>query len=293
MSKNSGSYRNLKRQMDRVARNVNQGSIQTKRRYMHAFNRFCKHLAGYRVQNIKNIQKKHLETYVQKLEGKDRSNAYIKTELAGIRFYFNRIDNTRLKELPTNDELEIGRRTYKGINRKWTEEEFLKFKKICHLEDKSWIADTADFGMFAGLRIHEVTRLDTEDLKTSLEEGYITVKGKGGRIREVPLEDPLRASVARLYDESEPYSKVFVEQNQKTHNLIKEIQDFIRDNRNRYALDRTEGPLLTFHGLRHNYARNEYNKAIIEGYEPLDAEYRVSRLLGHNRPEVTRIYLAE
>ncbi len=49
---------------------------------------------------------------------------------------------------------------------------------------------------------------------------------------------------------------------------------------------------LTFHGLRHTYAAEKYSQLIDEGVSELDAHLTVSRLLGHERADVTNIYLA-
>lgn len=49
---------------------------------------------------------------------------------------------------------------------------------------------------------------------------------------------------------------------------------------------------LTFHGLRHTYAAEKYRKLIDGGMGSLDAHFAVSRLLGHERADVTDIYLA-
>ncbi len=49
---------------------------------------------------------------------------------------------------------------------------------------------------------------------------------------------------------------------------------------------------LTFHGLRHTFAAEKYLQLMDEGLDDLDARYAVSRLLGHNRSDVTTVYLA-
>ena len=196
-------------------------------------------------------------------------------------------------ELPSNKELELQQRSYRGVDRKWSEKEFDSFKMVCNDLDKEWIGQAADIGRHAGFRIHEVTRLDKEDLECALTNDYFKIKGKGGRVRKVPLKDELRDTVETLWAETEPYSKVFVDEGEKTHLVIKEIQDFVRDNREEYTSpEATRGSQLTFHGLRHSYANEEYERAREVGYNELDAEKKVSNLLGHNRPEVTKIYLA-
>ena len=49
---------------------------------------------------------------------------------------------------------------------------------------------------------------------------------------------------------------------------------------------------MTHHGLRHSYAARTYQELIDSGMSPLNASLRVSQLLGHERPDVTKGYLA-
>ena len=49
---------------------------------------------------------------------------------------------------------------------------------------------------------------------------------------------------------------------------------------------------MTFHGLRHTYAAEKYQELVNGGMKELDAHFTVSRLLGHERADVTDIYLA-
>ena len=51
-------------------------------------------------------------------------------------------------------------------------------------------------------------------------------------------------------------------------------------------------PITIFHGLRHTYAAEKYMDLIQNGTSALDAHFEVSRLLGHERADVTNIYLA-
>ena len=49
---------------------------------------------------------------------------------------------------------------------------------------------------------------------------------------------------------------------------------------------------MTFLGLRHTYAAEKYRELTSSGMDALDAHFAVSRLLGHERPDVTNIDLA-
>lgn len=49
---------------------------------------------------------------------------------------------------------------------------------------------------------------------------------------------------------------------------------------------------MTFHGLRHIRAAERYQERVQRGRSPYQARKEVTKLLGHGRDDVTRIYLA-
>ena len=49
---------------------------------------------------------------------------------------------------------------------------------------------------------------------------------------------------------------------------------------------------MIHHGLRHSYAVRTWQELIEGGMSQINASLRVSQLLGHERPDVTDIYLA-
>ena len=81
--------------------------------------------------------------------------------------------------------------------------------------------------------------------------------------------------------------KLFVRPSDKTHLAMKRLQCFIAYHRKSFT-DRR----ITFHGLRHTYAHEQYDKFIQQGYSDYKARKLVSELLGHHRDDVTRIYLS-
>ena len=70
------------------------------------------------------------------------------------------------------------------------------------------------------------------------------------------------------------------------------MQQFILRNRDAICDPTAPDRRITFHGLRHTYAAEKYTSLINGDMTPLDAHFTVSRLLGHERPDVTDIYLA-
>lgn len=85
--------------------------------------------------------------------------------------------------------------------------------------------------------------------------------------------------------------KLFIPDDVPTDAAIKRFQQYLISIRPQIQ-DDTRTTHLTHHGLRHTYAARTYQELIQQGISPLEASYRVSKLLGHERHDVTRIYLA-
>ena len=292
--KNVGIYKALVDQLDRLARHNRQGSFRTKERYYEAAKRFCAYLAEeYRLQKLSNISGKHLVSYVLYMQEHDKSASTIKTDLAAIRFFHDKMENAKY-HLPDNDELgvELERRCFGGVDRTWTAPEFDRILAIAAAEQREDYILALYLGRLAGLRIHECFRIDTAIAERALRENAITIKGKGGKIRTVPIEDERITSALReRLAVTKRGHKLLVPDDKQTDIAITEFQQFLAAHR---AEVRDEGDFcpLSFHGLRHAYACEKYKQLIDSGKSALDAHYEVSRLLGHERPDVTDIYLS-
>ena len=115
-TRNPGIYQTLITQLDKTARHNRQGSFRTKERYYEAMQRFCKFLSEeYRLQKLANINGKHLTAYVLYMQERDKSASTIKTDLAAIRFFHDKMERTKYR-LSSNDELavELERRRFGG-----------------------------------------------------------------------------------------------------------------------------------------------------------------------------------
>ena len=196
-------------------------------------------------------------------------------------------------ELPTNDELgvELERRRFGSVDRTWSNVEFNKMLGRA-LGDDRWDYILALYlGRFAGLRIHECFRIDTATAEQALRENAITIKGKGGKVRTIPIEDErITTHLKKQLKRTERGQKLLVPDGMPTDRAIHQLQLFIYSNRGDFQEDANRP--LTFHGLRHTYAAEKYRKLIDGGMGSLDAHFAVSRLLGHERADVTDIYLA-
>ena len=94
----NNTYLTLEAQLNRLARHNRQGSYRTKERYYMAMKRFCHFLANnYHLQKLSNISGKHLVAYVLWMQEKGLSASTIKTDLAAIRFFHDKISNPKYR----------------------------------------------------------------------------------------------------------------------------------------------------------------------------------------------------
>lgn len=289
---NIGIYLGLLAQLDKLARHNRQGSFRTKERYYEAMKRFCAFLAdAFHLQKLANVNGKHLTAYILKLQDDGKAPSTIKTDLAAIRFFHDLMDAKY--RLPTNDELKaaLQRRTFGGVDRSWSREEFQRMLAEALRLGREDYVTILYLARYAGLRIHECFRIDTATAERAIREGVITIKGKGGLVRTVPLH-PILASRLELHLRVTPRGhKLFVPDGVQTHTAIQQLQAFIRTTRP-YIQDAGSVRPMTFHGLRHTCAAEWYQERIAAGATPYEARKAVSRLLGHGRDDVTTIYLA-
>lgn len=296
--RNGGAYKNLMNQLNKMARHNRQGSFQTKDRYYEAIDRFTRHLSDqYNLQKFNNVGGKHIASYVEYMQDKGLAASTIKTDLAAIRFFHDKCDKVR-NLLPDNKALkeeygvDLERRTFGGVDRTWSEEEFRSMVYHANSLGRTDIANMIELARYQGLRIHETVRLDRAGAELALRTGLLTAKGKGGLKRLIPLREEGRSILERVKDRVGRGEKLFVPKGKKAHQIMDSVQNFIENHRDKFAEEDRESN-LTYHGLRHSYASEEYDKRIALGMDEKRARLEVAKLLGHGRDSVTRIYLAK
>ena len=284
---NTKIYKNLEVQYNKIFHHLNIGSFKTRERYGKAFKRFMVFLADeYRMQKLANISPKHIFAYVEYMQNKGVSAATIKTELAAIRFFHDCMPFTRY-ELPTNNELNLERRTFGGVDRTWSKQEFNNILGIALSNSHEDYAAIFTLARYAGLRLEECFRIDTNDAQNALITGRLFVKGKGGLTRYVPINESIRVTLKNILKRTQKGQKLFVSPDDKTHHAMKRLQCFITYHRKSFTDNK-----ITFHGLRHTFAHEKYDEFIQMEKTDFEARKLVAKLLGHHRDDVTRIYLA-
>ena len=288
-----GTEVSLVAQLNKLARHNRQGSFRTKDRYYQAMKRFCRYLAGqYHLQKLSNINANHLVNYVLYLQETGKSASTVKTDLAAIRFFHDKMDDPKYT-LPSNGELGVAleRRRFGGVDRTWSNEEFNKLLGIALGDDRYDYILALYLARYAGLRIHECFRIDTAIAEQALRENAITIKGKGGKIRTVPINEQIALAMRKQLQRTARGHKLLVPDDMPTDRAIYRLEAFILAHREEIQRQTPHAP-LTFRGLRHTYAAEKYSELAAGGMSELDAHFAVSRLLGHERADVTNIYLS-
>ena len=109
--------------------------------------------------------------------------------------------------------------------------------------------------------------------------------------RTLPINQQIILALEKCLETTPTESKLLVPDGVPADKAINQLQQFILRNREVVQDPDSDRP-LTFHDLRHTYAAEKYRQLITDGFSELDAHLTVSKLLGHERADVTNIYLA-
>lgn len=285
----------LRKQLNSLYRHCRKESYQTRRRYKSAGDTFCDYIGEYfGLEKLANMSIKHIAAYVVYMqEERDLAASTILTNLSALRLWHGEISCTK-HPFPSNDELsvELKRRKYAGIDRAWTQDEVDRLIAVALDCDRLDYAVEICLAYELGLRIHEVLKIDTQIANNALTTGKLRIKGKGGKVREVPLTDNTRSGLKVMLKKTERGSKLFVPDDVETHRETLRLEAFIREHRDE-CLDAGDTRKLTFHGLRHSFAANMFrDETERKGVDAHIAKLRVSNALGHNREDVTDLYIS-
>ena len=283
---------NLMRQVVKIRDHNRQGSYESKKRYFAGVRTFCKFLAEkFSLEKFANISDKHLSAYIGDMQSRSLASSTIKTNLSGIRFYHDQIEVKH--RLSPNEKFNLEQRHFGGVNRSWTVGEYTAYLNLLTLKGRERDKCIMILGWNEGLRLHESCWLDRSGAEKAIKSGILHVKGKGGLARDIPLSSASRQMLTGWIKNVERGQKLFVREGEKTHHIIKQVQNYINSNRDKFQDPYRTGPNITYHGCRHHYASDQYNRCLRSGMKPYDARKAVSDLLGHHRDQVTRIYLAK
>jgi site-specific recombinase XerD len=290
--KQVGLYKNMMTQINKIASHNRQGSFETRDRYYHAVAKFSRFLVDkYRLEKFSNIRDEHIVSYVKYLQENSFSASTVKTSLSAIRFYHDKVENARNvlldnKGLKEKHGLVLEQRRLTPSQKGWTTSEYNAILQRATPSHSLALR----FARQLGLRLHEIARIQSAELEKALRERELCVVGKNGKEREIPLT---RIEQLQLVKEAKMYlargETFFSKEGVDAKQWMQSVQNFLSRNQDLSQSDRS----LSIHGLRHSFAQQMYEEKIDEGLTAKQARLEVSRTLGHERDEVTKIYLSE
>lgn len=202
-----------------------------------------------------------LMPYRMILIGKNKKTIYKKVSI--MRSFINYLKDQNIQvSLKNDDNVKIAKTLPKPVSTKY----ILEALELCDSDDRVMIL----LFYTLGLRVSELSSLKIKDIKN----GWVRIKGKGDKIREIPLLD-------KIGGELESYLRklgeaVYIFENDGVQ---------LSENQLRYKLSKVFkkiGIKVSPHQLRHSFATDLLDK----GARITD----VSELLGHTSLETTQIY---
>jgi len=133
----------------------------------------------------------------------------------------------------------------------------------------------AEAQLSGGFRVHELNHLKLSQFSDS--NYSVVVQGKGGKIREIELNEKVYSELKAIVEKSDNQKLVF-------------SADAYR-NELKAAAERSDQYYNGSHGLRWNYAQILFKELQESGKTYEQSLFIVSHSLGHNRSDITEHYL--
>ena len=251
--------------------------------YSHGLTRFLTHLREKGVQEIQNVDKFHIRSFLLVLRKKNLNTRSIVRNLVAIRTFFRFLIQEGILESNPVEELESPKMAR-------TLPEILTLKEIEQVleqPDLQTPLGTRDRAMLeilyaTGMRVSELTQLPIQQV--NLEGGYVLLYGKGSKERIVPLGSEAMNWVAvylktarGILSKGKESPSLFINRSGKGMSR----QGFWKNLKN-YARRSGLYKRITPHLLRHSFASHLLERG---------ADLRsVQMMLGHADISTTQIY---
>uniref|UniRef100_UPI003CFC574D phage integrase N-terminal domain-containing protein n=1 Tax=Alcaligenes faecalis TaxID=511 RepID=UPI003CFC574D len=268
------------------------GSYSTQADRMRSLSRAARQLreAGFRQMKASSLKGKHVQVLLERWQGEGLSSGTIKNRLSHLRWWAEKISKAGI--LPAdNTQLGVAKRRY-VTNISKAQELGTDIEQVTDAQVRMSLQLQAAFG----LRREEAIKFQP----SYADRGdHIALKGswtKGGRERTVPITTTEQRDVLQTAHHLAG-----------TGSLIPANKTYIQQ-RHVYDGQCKAAGLSNMHGLRHQYAQSRYealtgwkaptaggsSKSLLDATQrAIDqrARQQISRELGHERVQVTAIYL--
>ena len=308
------------------------GRDKKSNQYIQGMKSFVTHLANdTKITKLKNYKNSDVINFETKLIDSNYSVNTIKPYMSGIQeFHQSFLESggtkNKIQDAGTiHGKCELQKRQNGVLDRAWTDREYEEFLKKAKEDGRNDIYYGLKMGDEFGIRIQSIGRLTLKQVNKALKDGYLRVKEKGGKWRNIPIEnDKMKQTLldlqviakteglkvnAHIFRDSEFFSENKKTQGDNSHDkTVKSIQNYIcntrgniqdsyRKNISEYASSKekriVEKTELSFHGLRYRYAQRQMDKFLKMGYSYGESLGMTAHLMGHERGQISRIYLCQ
>ena len=284
---------NLEYELKNLTYRYPEGSYGTQAYRRKALRRIAKelHQLGFRNMNVRSLKPKHVQSLVTSWQQRELSTNTIKQQMSQLRWWAEKIRKNSV--IPKrNAELGIPRRNYVATRSQSITMDESMFATI----KVEWLRYALRLQQEFGLRREEAMKFRAS---YAIQSDHIRLKGswcKGGRPRVIPI---CTSTQRQLLDE---VASRFAE-----GSLIPSHLSY-KQATTRYMDTTYQAGWRQMHGLRHGYAERRYEA--LTGWPPpvlggphrkelpemdlqIDtaARLKVARELGHNRINITYVYL--
>lgn len=308
------------------------GCDKTHTQYIRGMKSFVTHLANdTKITKLKNYKNNDVIEFEKKLKDSNYSIDTIKPYQSGIQEFHKEFlksggTKNKIQDAATiHEKINLGKRQSGVLDRAWNDREIEEMKQKALRDNRPDVYFGIRLGDEFGVRIQTIGKLTPRQVNKALRDGELTVKEKGGKVRHIKVNNGSQrellesllgiakgdglGATQHIFRDSEQLNFGKKTQGQNSHDkTVKSIQNYIGSNRekvqdfdrksiNEYLSSKekriVEKVNLSFHGLRYRFAQREIDRLMKEGKSFKDACKEVSQELGHEREQITRIYLCQ
>jgi len=285
--------RDLNYQLKQLCHRNRDGSYATQAKRMHHLMLIANQLdaLGFRGMNARTLKPKHIEALVKDWLAQELSVGTIKNRMAVLRWWAQKVDKQNVVAR-SNDHYGIPDRQFMTNGSK---AKFVGAPDLEKIRDP-YVRMSLELQQAFGLRREEAIKFNPGYADRS---DHITLKAswtKGGKERDVPVRsDEQRSVLDRARRLAAGGSLIPTDRN-----YVQQLRAYERHTAN--------AGLSKMHGLRHAYAQRRYEelagwkapaaggpvtRSLSPGQKVIDRHARqtISRELGHEREQITSVYL--
>lgn len=265
-----------------VEKNLSPNSIQAYINDVLKLSQFLKE--QYRDTHLLNVQKSHIQNFVQTLFQLELETSTISRIISGIKAFYNFLNYAQILTHHPAESIETPKTTRK-LPVVLT---IYEIEKIIQQIDRSTSEGERNYAIIeilygCGLRVSELVNLKISDI--NFKEEFIKVVGKGNKERLIPLGKPAKRALLNYYNNyrkhisvSPKYADIlFLNKSGKPLSRIM-IFYIIKELAQKAGITKNISP----HTFRHSFATH-----LVEGGANIRA---VQELLGHASITTTEIY---